>query len=186
MKKCIIISAFILSALSGMAQEKVMNVHKADGSSSSLRVADLKNISFLTVDKDNTSLSIKKTDGKTTTILFESNPVMTISDGTLLIRSSAPEPTEIGIADIAEIAFGDGSNSINKVDKDDDLVCVVYDNGVTLRGIPTDVAPMIYTIDGRRIATPDCQDGELKLSRATLGGGIFIVKIGSFATKIKL
>ncbi|MBD5224761.1 MAG: hypothetical protein HDS68_02175 [Bacteroidales bacterium] len=185
MKKYLIIPAFILCALSATAQEKVMNVQKADGSSNSIRVAELKNISFLAGEEGNQGMLIKRTDGKTTAVLFKSNPEVTVSDGKLIIKSSAPEQSEIEISDIAEIAFGDGSDSVGKIERND-LVCVVYDDGISLRGIPMDTEPLIYSIDGQLMATPTCRNGELNLSRLTLGSGIFIVKVGSFATKIKL
>lgn len=162
-----------------------MNVQKVDGSISSIRVADLKNISFLRGDEGSQSLLVKRTDGKTTAVLFETNPVMTISDNKLIIKPGATEQTEIEIAEIAEILFDNGSNSIGKVEQNG-LVCVVCDDGVTLRGIPMNVEPLVYTICGKRVATPPCRNGELKLSRATLGCGIFIVKVCSFTTKIKL
>lgn len=185
MKKCFIISAFILCTLSVSAHEKVMNVQKSDGSSSSIRVADLKNISFLTVDKGSQGLLVKSNGGKTTAVLFESNPEVTVSAGKLIIKSNAPEPTEIEITDIAEIVFGDGSGSVGMIEQND-LVCVVYDDGVVLRGIPAGAEPAVYTLAGQRVATPPCQNGELRLSRTTLGSGIFIVKVGSSAIKIKL
>ena len=51
MRKTLVLAALFLGILSGKAQEKVMNVLKTDGTSSRTRVADLKQINFLTVDE---------------------------------------------------------------------------------------------------------------------------------------
>jgi len=44
----------------------------------------------------------------------------------------------------------------------------------------------VCTIDGRIVPIPHCAGGELRLTRASLGSGIYIVRIGAFATKITL
>ena len=50
MRKIVVVAALFLAALSGQAQEKVMSIRKTDGTSTRTRVADLKEINFLTVD----------------------------------------------------------------------------------------------------------------------------------------
>jgi hypothetical protein len=56
-----------------------------------------------------------------------------------------------------------------------------------IKFIPSDQqGAAIYSIDGRSLPTPSFSNGELRLSRATLGTGIFIVKVGTFSTKIQL
>ena len=44
----------------------------------------------------------------------------------------------------------------------------------------------VCTIDGGIVPIPRCTGGELRLTRASLGPGIYIVRIGTFATKITL
>lgn len=51
MKKILFVTTIFFGALSIQAQEKVMNVMKTDGSSTHTRVADLKQISFFTVNE---------------------------------------------------------------------------------------------------------------------------------------
>lgn len=185
MKKIIVISAFILGALSGHAQEKVMNVLKTDGTCSKMRVADLAQISFLTLDEGGKGLYVKTSGGETTAVLFESKPVVTVSGGKLIVKSEGEEPIEFEIADITEIVFGDESNFIDMTELEN-FTCILQHDGVLLRGIPVDVKPFVYSMDGRNIQIPPCRDSELRLNRDVLGTGIFIVKVGSFSTKIKL
>ena len=92
-----------------------------------------------------------------------------------------------GINDIlilyTEIVFGDTTTGIRAL-RDFDFV--VQDSGALLRGIPEGASPRVYSIDGRSLPAPSVINGELQLNRATLGTGIFIVKVGTFSTKIKL
>ena len=80
--------------------------------------------------------------------------------------------------------FGDASDA-TPIGELEGFAFVIQDNGALLRGIPRDVKPRVYSIDGRSLLTPPLHNGELRLSRATLGSGIFIVKVGTFSTKIK-
>ena len=185
MRKILIVTALFLCALSGQAQEKVIKVLKKDGTSAQTRVADLKQIRFLTVEEGGQGLLVKTLGGETATVLFETKPVVTASDGKLIVKPNSSDAVEFEIADIAEIQFGDASNSA-AISELKGFSYVLQDCGALLRGIPKDVKPCVYSLDGRCLPTPPVQGGELRLSRATLGTGIFIVKIGKFSTKIKL
>lgn len=162
-----------------------MNVQKKDGTRSEVRVADLQQISFLTVDEGGQGLIVKTLDGKTTAVLFEMNPVVTIADGRLLVKSSSADAVEFEITDIAEIRFGEAGDA-SAISELKGFDCILQDGSVLLRGIPKGVKPRVYSLDGRRLRSPLVRAGELRLSRATLGHGIFIVKVGTFSTKIKL
>ena len=184
MRKFLFIAALFLGALFGKAQEKVMNIQKTDGTIAQTRVADLKQISFLTVEEGGQGLLVKTLGGETVGVLFETNPVVTVSNGKLVVKSSSADTVEFEITDIAEIQFGDasGGTSISELEG---YSFVLQESGALLRGIPKGVKPRVYSIDGRSIPTPSVHNGELRLSRATLGTGIFIVKVGTFSTKIK-
>ena len=184
MRKIIILATLFLCTLLGQAQEKVMNLLKTDGTSTQTRVADLKQISFLAVDAGNQGLLVKTLGDETVAVLFEANPVVTVSNGKLVVKSSSATPAEFQISDIAEIVFGDASD-VTPIGELEGFAFVIQDNGALLRGIPKDVKPQVYSIDGRSLPTPPLHNGELRLSRATLGSGIFIVKVGTFSTKIK-
>lgn len=185
MRKIIVAATLFLGALSGQAQEKVMNIQKTDGTTTQTRVADLKQISFLTVDEGGQGLILKTLEGEIAAVLFETNPVVTVSSGKLTIKSSSEDDMEFQITDIAEILFGDASEALAIGDLKG-LAFVLQDNGALLRGIPQGVTPRLYSLDGRSLPTPPFQGGELRLNRATLGTGIYIVKVGTFSTKIKL
>ena len=185
MRKFLIVAFLFLGVLRGQAQEKVMNVLKSDGTTSQTRVADLKEISFLTVEEGGQGLLVKTMNGETVAVLFEANPVVTVLSGKLTVKSSSADVVQFEIADISEILFGDASEA-TPVSRVEGFSCVLQDGGVLLRGIPKGVKPRVYSIDGRSLPTPSFRNGELRLSRETLGSGIFIVKVGSFSTKIKL
>lgn len=185
MKNLLIISALMLASLPGMAQEKVMVVQKTDGTDSRIRVADLDRISFLSIDDSSRGISVKKTDGSTTSVLFSSKPVITIANSKLIVKPSAADPTEIELDDIDEIAFGDNLDAIDMTGSDSPAIEIASD-GIIVRGIPAYAEPEVYSLDGRSLPAPKSVNGEMKLNRTTLGSGFFIVKAGSFSAKIKL
>ena len=167
------------------ADEKVMNIQKKDGTTMQTRVADLKQINFLTTNEGGQGLLVKTQDGETAAILFKTVPVITIASGKLTVKSTYADPVEFEITDIAEIQFGDKSE-VGAINLPKGLTCVLQEGGTLLRGIPGGVQPRIYSLDGRNLPTPPVEEGELHLNRSTLGSGVFIVKIGSLATKIQL
>ena len=185
MRKILVLAALFLGGLSSQAQEKVMNTQKTDGTIAQTRVADLKQISFLTVDEGGQGLLVKTSGGETTAVLFEASPVVTVSSGKLTVKSSSADAVQFEISDIVEIQFGDASDA-TAISNLEGFACVLQDGGVLLRGIPKGVKPRICSIDGRSLPTPPFSDGDLRLSRATLGTGVFIVKVGKFSTKIQL
>lgn len=185
MRKILFVAALFLGVQYIQAQEKVMNVIKKDGTSTQTRVADLSQISFLTVAEGGKGLLVKTVGGETASVLFETNPVVTASDGKLTVKPSTTDAFEFEISDIAEIVFGEAPDAI----ADNELkgfACVLQEGGALLRGIPKGIKPRVYSLDGRIIPTPRIQGGELLLNRSTMGHGLFIVKVGSFSTKLKL
>ena len=190
MRKILFITMLSLFALWGRAQEKVMNVVKTDNTRTRTRLADLKEISFLTVDAGRQGLIVKSVGGETTAVLFETNPVVTAANGKLTIKPGTDDGMEFEINDIAEIVFGEATTGIeghlSAFTQKGGVVFVLQDRGATLRNIPEGVNPRVYAVDGRSLPTPPIVNGELLLNRATLGSGVFIVKVGAFSTKIKL
>lgn len=185
MKKILVVTTFFLGALAAQAQEKVMNILKTDGTTMQTRVAELKQLSFLTVEEGGQGVLVTTNGGETIGVLFEENPVVTVANEKLTITSTAPTPAVFEITDIAEIKFGDTSEATG-IDALRDFAFILKDGGALLRGIPEGVKPKVYAIDGRSIPTPTVSNGELRINRATLGTGIFILKVGTFTTKIKL
>lgn len=185
MKKTLFVVIMIfLGTLSGQAQEKVMNILKKDGTSTQTRLADLNQISFLSVDEGGHGLLVKTLGGEKAAVLFETNPVMTVSNGKLIIKSISADAVEFEITDIAEILFGNASND-TAICELEGFACIIQGSCALFRGIPKGVKPRVFTLDGRSLPTLPFHNGELRLSRATLGTGIFIVKVGTFSTKIK-
>lgn len=185
MRKIFVIVTLFLGILSGQAQEKVIKVLKKDGTTTPTRVADLKQIQFLTIEEGGQGLLVKTLNGGTSAVRFETKPVVTISDGKLIIKPSSSDAIEFEISDIVEILFGDASDQAN-INEVKGFTFILQDRGALLQGIPQGAKASVYSLDGRSFPVPSIQNGELRLNRATLGSGIFIVKIGNFSTKIKL
>ena len=185
MRKTLVIATAALGFLHAQAQEKVMNVWKADGTSTQTRVADLKQISFLCADGESKGMQICTVGGETVAVLFEADPIVTAANGTLTVKPSEGEAVEFEIEDIAEILFSDKANSISATGAGR-LSCTLQAGGVLVSGIPQGAQPLIYSADGRSLPTPPLHGGQMTLSRATLGTGVFIVKVGTLSTKVSL
>ena len=185
MRKFLVMTTLLLGALTAQAQEKVMNIQKTDGTCSQTRVADLEQISFLAADAGEEGLLVKTAGGATTAVLFTANPVVTVADGRLVVKSTTADAIEIEINDITEICFGKATGDTS-VTLPRDFDCVVQDGGLLLRNIPAGVTAHIYTLDGRSLPVPLVRSGELLVNRTTVGSSIYIVKVGSFSTKIQL
>ena len=85
MRKILLAVTLLLCTLSGKAQEKVINIQKTDGTTSQTRAAELDEISFLTVEQGGQGLMVKTLGGETVGVLFETNPVVTITNGRLRV-----------------------------------------------------------------------------------------------------
>lgn len=185
MRKILVVAVVCFGALTAQAQETVMNTHKKDGTTTQTRVADLTQISFLTVDEGGQGLIVKTLGGETAAVLFEASPVVTVASGKLTVKPRTADAVVFEISDIKEIVFGDASDG-TAISAPRALDFVMQEDGALLMGLPKGVKPQVYSLDGRTLPTPPVRGGELRLSRSTLGSGVFIVKVGTFSAKIKL
>lgn len=133
-----------------------MNIWKTDGTSTQTRVADLKQISFLRVDGANQGMQVKTLGGETVAVLFETEPIVTVASGTLVIKPDSTEALEIEISDIAEIRFGDMPNSITS-SQAKTLSCIMQDDGALISGISKGITPPRIFHRRTPPARPACQ-----------------------------
>ena len=87
-RKILVTATLFFGALSVLAQEKVMNIQKKDGSSAQTRVADLKEISFLTVDEGSDLMLEKLTNGAVFHTDVDEVDEVTFADTTYNLNSS--------------------------------------------------------------------------------------------------
>ena len=186
MKTILAIATLMLGSLSLQAQEKVMNVLKKDGTTAQTRVEELKQISFLATQAGENGLLITTWGGEKLGFKFEANPVVAIAKGKMTITSNEMENAlEVEVSEIAEIEFGDTSDATG-IEGIKVFDCLMQRDGMLLSRIPEGAKVSLYTLDGKRLPAPQVKDGHLLFNRATLGSGIFIVKVGTLSTKIKL
>lgn len=176
----------MLGTLACHAQEKAMSLHKSDGTCTLTRVTELSKITFLSIADQGKGMIVSTTNAAPTTVLFEDQPVVTVSEGQLVVSSkSVDSPVKIEIGDITEIRF-DKATALTAPDAAGGIACVLQPGAALFRGIPAGVVPEVCTIDGRRVPVTVSTSGEMKLSRSILGAGIYVVRIGSFKTKVTL
>lgn len=176
----------MLSTLAGQAQEKAMTLHRSDGTSTLTRVSEVSKITFLSIADQGKGMIVSTINSEPTTVLFEDQPEVSVSGGKLLVSSKASDsPVEIEIGDVAEIRF-DKATALKAPDATAGIVCVLQSGAALFRGIPEGVVPEVCTIDGKHVPVRVNANGELKLSRSLMGTGIYVVRIGSFQTKVTL
>lgn len=129
MKKFYALAVFTLCALTANAQEKTMRVQNTDGTYTLTRVAEISRISFLSVADRGKAMIVSTVDSDPVTVLFEAQPEVTVSEGSLIISSKSTDtPVRIEINDISEIRFGeDISMSVPVATAD--IVCVLQGGG---------------------------------------------------------
>ena len=88
MRKFIVVATLFLGTLLGQAQEKVMNVMKTDGTRAQTRVADLKHISFYTVNEGDDVMLEKYTNGAAFRTNVNEVEEITLADTTYNFNSS--------------------------------------------------------------------------------------------------
>ena len=86
MKKNLAVATIFFCSLSGQAQEKVMNILKTDGTNTQARVAEVKEISILSVDK--TTMILKSTNGAVDRIDADEVEDISFSDTTYNLNST--------------------------------------------------------------------------------------------------
>lgn len=163
-----------------------MRVQNTDGTYTLTRVAEISRISFLSVADRGKAMIVSTVDSDPVTVLFEAQPEVTVSEGSLIISSKSTDtPVRIEINDISEIRFGEDI-SLSVPVATAGIVCVLQKGSAIFKGITDGMKVNVCTIDGRSVPVPYCTGGELQLSRSNLGTGIFIVRIGTFTSKITL
>ncbi len=187
MKKLLAMATLALCTLSGFAQtEKTMCVQKTDGTYALTRVAELSKISFLSIGDPGKGLIVSTSVAEPVGVFFEDSPEVTVSAGKLIVASkSAASPVEIEIDNITEITFGTPA-SVSAPGRDSGIVCVLQSGAALFKGIPEGRVAEICGVDGRIVPAPAVTGGELRLDSDSLGKGIFIVRIGTFTTKVTL
>lgn len=190
MKKIHALALLALCTTGMNAQEKAMRVQMTDDSYTLTRVSELSKISFLSIADHYKGVIVDTKEGEPVTVLFDARPVLTMKNGSLVMTSDAADSQlTIAIDDISEIRFGtatptsiDGTAAATT----SGVTCVFGQGAALFRGIPEGIRPTVCTADGRNVPVDVCSGGEMRLSRETVGTGIFIVRIGSFTTKITL
>lgn len=181
----ILAAALIFGTLTMQAQEKVMDIRHKDGTRSRTRVADVKDIHFLTVGEGGQGLLVTVVGGETVGVNFDTHPVVNFDNGKMVVTTTGADALTFELNDIAEIRFGDTLDA-TAIDEINAPSYLLQDGAIVLQHIPRGVTPHVYALDGRRLSTPPISDGTLRLSRATLGNGVVIVEIGNCTAKVKL
>ncbi len=190
MKK--IIAAILIAALSGasftaVSQERMIRIHKDDGTSTVMSVAELQKISFLAPGVTGKGITLNITDSTPVSVLFSAEPAIAF-DGDCLRLSSIgwSEPVEVLFDNVSDITLGSVA-SVATVDGGcNSIQCRVSPGQVIFSNIPQGTSAQVFSSGGKTEGIYQTSSGELLLSRSQLPAGLHIVRIGSFSAKIIL
>jgi len=96
MKKIVFVALLFLGATTGLAQEKVLNIRKTNGTKTQTRVADLKEISILSGDADSELMLEKLSNGAVMRTKVNDVEQMSLADTTYNLNSTGFRILETG------------------------------------------------------------------------------------------
>lgn len=184
------ITAMLIAALSGasfsvVSQERMIRIHKTDGTSTVMSVAELQKISFLAPGVTDKGITLNITNSTPVAVLFSAEPAIAF-DGECLRLSSIgwDKPVEVLFDNVTDITLGTVA-SVATV-SDTGIQCRISPGQVIFSGIPQGISAQVFTSGGKAEGIYQTTSGELLLSRSQLPAGLHIVRIGSFSAKIIL
>lgn len=143
-----------------------------------------------------TALHIHTASQGVITVLLDNEPTLTFNDNrSVTIETEgddAQPPVQLDFDDIESCEYGDADdykpNGIKSVSNNPvSTITVRIDAaGATFSNIPDNAAVEVYGINGGLIHSVTPQTGICTIARSSLPRGIYIVRIGTFVTKLSL
>ena len=132
-------------------------------------------------------LTITPFTGDPVTFLYSQEPDISFIGKSLKITTIGSEaPVTLDMDNIKEITLGK-SAGVEDLKDVQGIACMAQADGVIFTNIPANTKALVFSLDGRTTPVQTVgADGTLTLSRSELGTGIFIVKIGTFTSKVRL
>lgn len=153
-------------------------------------------LSAFTMSAALTALHIHTASRGVVTLLLEDEPELTFNEDrsiTVEVTSPSAEPTEpinLSFDDVEGCTYGDANDYVEDgvssavVDNDNEIVIHFDGNLVIFDGVPQSLTAEVYSLNGTKVANVPAMDGTVSLDRSTLGRGVYIVRIGTFVTKL--
>lgn len=129
------------------------------------------------------AIKLETVGGKTMLFALDAEPVMTFDNNTLKVTATSGDPVTISIDDVAFFTFVNADLSeVGKVDME-----MTWDAGtLTLSGIDDSTPVDIYSLDGSLISRGAPTDGRFTLNPRQLQPGVYVLRAGNFAIKLKI
>ncbi len=177
----------LLGSLSASAQQRMIRLHNADGTSTVASVGDINKMTFLSPGVDSRELTVVQTGGAQLKVNFINEPSIAFSEETLVVSSvGQDQPVTIEFDNLVEMTIG-SATAIHDVDAGkSEIKCSLSANEAVFTGISKGNKVMVYSQDGKLESIRQPQAGEVRLNRGTLSVGIHIVRIGRTVFKIHL
>lgn len=132
------------------------------------------------------ALIVTPVSGEAVRFVFEQEPEVSFVGSKLHVKTNeAGRTAEFEMDDIESLSFDTASGAAAAEAPGSGIVCTHRGESVVFSNIPEGTAAAVYTPDGKVVMTA-VAGGELTLDRSSLGAGLYIVRIGAFAAKVKL
>ncbi len=132
------------------------------------------------------ALRIMSKNGSATTYLFDVQPELSFNGNVLVVTQAAQGSTaSFELDDVDYYDFADVVSGVTAVDAASGITMQLSSSQATFQGVPQGAAVAVYTIDGRQVLATTATGGQVTIDAATVGGGVAVVRIGTFTTKIK-
>ncbi len=170
-----------------LAQQRMVRLHNADGTSTVASVGDINKISFLSPGVDSRELTVVQKGGAQLKVNFINEPTIAFADGVLVLSSiGQDEPVTISFDNLVEMTIG-STTAIHGISANvGEIKCSLSAGEAVFTGIPKGNKVMVYSQDGKLESIHQPQSGEMRLSRGIVPVGIHIVRIGGSVFKIHL
>lgn len=146
-----------------------------------------------------TALHIHTASQGIVTILLEEEPEITFNDNrTMTVEIKADtetgnesQPITISFDDVKTCTYGDKDDyvetSVSPIAPDRSDICISFSgDNVVFSNIPDDTLVDVFTLDGAMVMQGFAKAGSFTIVRRSLEQGIYLVRIGDFATKLSL
>lgn len=141
-----------------------------------------------------TALHIHTTSHGIITLMLDEEPELTFNDDrsiTVEVKSNPEaEPVSISFDEVETCQYGDkddyDDSGIDAATSNEGITVKIGTDAVVITGLTAGIAVEVYDISGMRVTGATAAEGNFTLRRDSLGNGVYIIRAGSFVTKLSL
>ncbi len=135
--------------------------------------------------QEKNALVIKLTNGNSYTFILAQKPVITLSDGNVVVNGSASTTYTRSEVEKFYFVYDDGSG-IETIGKNSIMFKYMDGANVRISGLKENTSVSVVTLSGKMISTQKCNGtGTVTIPLENMAKGIYIVSFGDRSVKIR-